>query len=132
LSDETVFTEANIGYVQMLGTDVRTVTVRGRVYRQTEVNYYLYGLWARLAGLGEQEGIDRIRRYWLGAWVGADVHPADAYFDAKFAWYVAGYRGNMDFPKMTAIPGPEPGGEEWRGGLWYRVGYGRYGIFVKE
>ena len=84
----------------------RTVTVAGRVYRDNEVNYWLYGCWCAVAGANWLPAAQLVVFYRN---VMNTVHGYGDAAYAKEAWFMAGFDGDPAEPASAAIPGVAPG-----------------------
>jgi len=80
-----------------LPNGVMTVTVAGRVYRQQEVNYWLYGCIMDTLGYGKADCAALIKWY----------RGADGYV-GRLDWFYAGYNNDMNYPGYNAIKGVLP------------------------
>jgi hypothetical protein len=72
-----------------------TVTVNGSVYLQADVNYWLYGVWMRLAGKSYA---------WAYAKVFLHAGTTDEGEAGKTAWFKAGYDGTFSDALDAAVP----------------------------
>lgn len=88
-----------------------TVTVQGKVYPAEEVNYFVYGVWARIVSQSGVWGESLVREpfakeiiayYRIKLWHGQGI-------PGRQAWFAAGYHGDLNIASPTAIPEVLPG-----------------------
>ena len=94
---------------------VYTCTVGGKVYRDEDVDYWLYGVWACLLGKYAWLCEAKIRLHCFMQYDAA----------GRIAWFKAGFNNNMGLAASAAIAGatpalpPSQGGPEFGPLIWY-------------
>ena len=73
-----------------------TVTVQGKVFDQAEVNYFLYGLACRLAGVALGDGALNVAGWREWNWL-KNGDPAPLHIPGRIAWFAVGYTGNWHY-----------------------------------
>jgi hypothetical protein len=112
LANHNVRTSANDGILpDGQGDQSITVTVDGNVYRQVEVDYFLYGLifadihtFTALSGEASATINTLIHRY--NEWYNHNFSGFN--FNGREAWFLAGYENDFDYALPAAISGVSP------------------------
>jgi hypothetical protein len=99
LGGQSVHVPTNYGY---LPDGTATVTVSGHVYKQADVNYWLYGAWIGALGL------DVVEQQIAYAKVVAHARGTTEGASGKAAWFMAGLHADAGIPIPTAIPNVAP------------------------
>ena len=103
------------GDTGLLADGRKTVTVDGAVYRQQDVNYFLYGVWSRVIGEPESFVASLIIGYRAVFWSGVGIN-------GREAWFQAGYSGDLSEATYAAIPGATPSAQTFNQPLHFFVG----------
>jgi hypothetical protein len=117
-------TADNSGY---LPDNTQSVPVLGHVFKDPEVNYWLYGVWARIVGASETWAEIKIFGYriWREYELGEDPNT-----EGRIAWFEAGYTGVMSYALGSAldnvVPAVAPPVGQDTGPLLWHVGGGAY------
>ena len=100
-----------------------TVTVNDNVFYVDDVNYYLYGIIARLTDMENgdsgdaalQNALDNVELYRKTFWVGTNI-------TQRQAWVRAGYYGDFDQATYTSLQGVVPSVDQYTGSLTAHFG----------
>ena len=98
------------GYSE-LDNGMKTVTVDGKVYYDPEVNYWIYGSWARAAGISKETMLAAIYGYRRFVFQDEGYPDYDSSIGGRQAWAVAGYYGVIAYAHDAAIDGAIPSKE---------------------
>jgi hypothetical protein len=107
LAGQYVRTADNSG---VLADGQHTVTVNGKVFDDADVDYFLYGVIFRAAGLSPADGLIDIPgwRLFNNLYNG---DPASLNISPRLAWFMVGWSGNWSYADSAAIPGVSPAWE---------------------
>jgi hypothetical protein len=102
-----------------------TVTVNGGVYNDDYVNYFLYGVWARIAGANEDLTEDKIAGYRVlrSLW----MHEGTG-IDGRLAWFRVGYYYDFDTFAGDGVPHVDPSNEIYTQLLSFHLGIAPFAI----
>jgi hypothetical protein len=117
LSNNEVSTPHNSS---VLPSGMHTVTFQGAVYGDAVVDYFIYGIWARISGKSESYGEHLVTGWRYMHFLA----PGGTDIPGRLAWFRAGYYGSFSFLSGTSIPNvlpanPPPVGEDFGGLTWF-------------